>query len=99
LLEKLLSIEIRLGRQRDGEMHPARTIDIDILLYGDVILSDNNLIIPHPRLHLRNFVLVPLIEIEPDLVHPVFKMSVRDLLSLCPDNLGVNVFKTVVNLS
>lgn len=99
LLEKLLSIEISLGRQRDGEVYSARTIDIDILLYGDIILSDNNLKIPHPRLHLRNFVLVPLAEIEPDLVHPVFNMSIRELLSVSPDNLNVTIFNTFVNLS
>jgi 2-amino-4-hydroxy-6-hydroxymethyldihydropteridine diphosphokinase len=99
LLEKLLSIEIRLGRQRDGEAYSARTIDIDILLYGDIILSGNHLIIPHPRLHLRNFVLIPLFEIAPDLVHPVLNMSVRELLSLSPDNLDVNILNSIVNLS
>lgn len=80
LLVFLHSIENRLGRERNIVNGP-RTIDLDILFYDALVLNDTNLIIPHPRLHERKFVLVPLVEITPDFMHPIFRKSVTELLS------------------
>ncbi|MEK8030098.1 2-amino-4-hydroxy-6-hydroxymethyldihydropteridine diphosphokinase [Ideonella sp. DXS29W] len=79
LLQALQSIELRFGRERPYPNAP-RTLDLDVLLYGDVVLTDPELTVPHPRLHLRAFVLVPLAELAPDLVVPG-RGPVRDLLS------------------
>jgi 2-amino-4-hydroxy-6-hydroxymethyldihydropteridine diphosphokinase len=88
LLKLLLEIEMKLGRQRDEKYCP-RTIDIDILLYGDQICNDPQLRIPHPELQNRRFALTPLAEIGPGLVHPVFKKSITELLAICTDTLEV----------
>jgi 2-amino-4-hydroxy-6-hydroxymethyldihydropteridine diphosphokinase len=80
LLGFLLSIEDRMGRVRKEKWGP-RIIDLDILFYGDMVLDENNLQIPHPRLQERKFVLVPLNDIAPDLIHPVFRQTVSKLLS------------------
>jgi 2-amino-4-hydroxy-6-hydroxymethyldihydropteridine diphosphokinase len=70
----------------DGEAsYLPRTIDIDILFYGSRLVFDDILMIPHPRLHLRRFTLVPLAEIAPGFLHPVLKKSISDLLRECPD--------------
>jgi 2-amino-4-hydroxy-6-hydroxymethyldihydropteridine diphosphokinase len=84
LLVECLGIERSLGRQRIEPKGP-RTLDVDILLYDDWVVEEMGLTIPHPRLHLRRFVLIPLIEIEPNLVHPVFHEPVTSLLERCPD--------------
>ena len=88
LLKLLLEIEKKLGRQRDEKYGP-RTIDIDILLYGDQIFNDPQLRIPHPELQNRRFALTPLAEIGPGLVHPVFKKSITELHAICTDTLEV----------
>jgi 2-amino-4-hydroxy-6-hydroxymethyldihydropteridine diphosphokinase len=88
LLNLLLEIEKKLGRQRDEKYGP-RIIDIDILLYGDQICNDPQLRIPHPELQNRRFALTPLAEIGPGLVHPVFKKSITELLAICTDTLEV----------
>lgn len=88
LLKELLNIEIELGRIRNKRNDP-RTIDIDILFYDDVIVSTTELKVPHPRLHLRKFVLIPMSEIAPKLVHPVFKKTINELLNQCEDNSHV----------
>ncbi len=81
VLKNLLSIETGMGRNRDKDNKNApRTIDLDILFYGDRILTDDHLIIPHPRLHLRNFILIPLMEIAPDLMHPGLGKSIKSIL-------------------
>ena len=89
LLTTLLAIEKELGRQRFEKMGP-RTIDIDILFYDDLILNTELLIIPHPQLEKRRFVLTPLVEIAENIQHPVFKKSMKALLEICPDDLPVN---------
>ena len=78
LLKHIKQLEIQLGRQQSYRWGP-RLIDLDILFYDDLILNTAQLIIPHPRLHERAFVLVPLAEIAPDFIHPVLKKSIREL--------------------
>ena len=70
LLDVLLEIELELGRVREGERYGPRTIDLDLLLYGDLELDGPGLTVPHPRLHERAFALEPLQELEPALVVP-----------------------------
>jgi len=80
LLELLLGIENQMGRKRSQRYAP-RNIDLDLLLYDDVILNSDKLTLPHPRLHQRKFVLVPLAQIAPTVVHPLLKKSVERLLA------------------
>jgi 2-amino-4-hydroxy-6-hydroxymethyldihydropteridine diphosphokinase len=70
LLDRLLDVERELGRTREGPRYGPRTIDLDLLLYGDEELDEPGLVVPHPRLHERAFVLEPLAELRPDLVVP-----------------------------
>lgn len=85
VLSAILKIELLLGRIRNENRYSSRAIDIDILLYEDKIIDEINLKVPHPLMHERRFVLVPLSEIAPDLIHPVFKKSSADLLKSCSD--------------
>ena len=84
LLECCLEVEAEMGRIRRIPRGP-RLIDVDLLLYDQVILKLPHLEIPHARMHLRRFVLKPLAEIAPDLIHPLFKKNVTRLLEECPD--------------
>jgi len=88
LLEKVLQIESNMGRVRE-ERWGARIIDIDILFYGQDIINEPGLIVPHPELHNRRFTLEPLNEIGPDLQHPILKKSIFQLKSELKDNLIV----------
>lgn len=90
LLDYLLDIERTLGRERNEKWAP-RTIDLDILLYDELIVNSDRLILPHPRMHQRRFVLVPLAQINPNLVHPLLKKSVEELLRSCPDQSKVKL--------
>ena len=80
LLNKLKNIEHKIGRIGNSNEISAREIDIDILFYSDKIVDHKDLIIPHPRLHLRNFVLYPLNEIASDFVHPILIKPISELL-------------------
>ena len=91
VLETILSIERVLGRTRNSDQNAPRSIDIDIILYDNLIINQENLTVPHPRMHLRRFVLVPLSEIVPGYVHPIFGITVKELLDKCTDSLGVSI--------
>jgi 2-amino-4-hydroxy-6-hydroxymethyldihydropteridine diphosphokinase len=84
LLSLCQGIEASCGRKRTFPNAP-RTLDLDILLYGDAVIHREDLVIPHPRLHERRFALKPLAEIAPEAVHPILKASIRVLLKTCPD--------------
>lgn len=88
LLTEVLSVERQIGRKRDQKWGP-RIIDIDILFYGNTILNDPTLTIPHPGIPNRNFVLVPLNELASGLIHPSLNKSIEQLLRECPDTLPV----------
>jgi 2-amino-4-hydroxy-6-hydroxymethyldihydropteridine diphosphokinase len=88
LLHTLLDIEREIGRIRQ-EKYGARVIDIDLIFYNQDIISLPDLKVPHPRLHLRNFVLIPLEEIIPDFQHPVLKTTIGQLAAESPDTLPV----------
>ncbi|HEY0610137.1 MAG TPA: 2-amino-4-hydroxy-6-hydroxymethyldihydropteridine diphosphokinase [Chitinophaga sp.] len=88
LLHTLLNIERNIGRIRQQKWG-ARVIDIDIIFYGDQVISLPELKVPHPRMQNRRFVLVPLNEILPGLVHPVLQQNISTLLAECKDELPV----------
>lgn len=88
LLNALRRIERSLGRKRI-EKWRERSLDIDILYYGDRVIRTARLTVPHPELHNRRFALVPLCELAPHLLHPVFGLSQVELLRDCPDTLEV----------
>ena len=90
LLKSLLAIEADLGRERKKKWDP-RTIDLDILLFGQDVTDEHDLTVPHPYLHLRKFVLVPMTQLVPDLIHPVLGNTMSELLDSLPEE-GQAVF-------
>jgi len=95
LLGKLLKIEEKMGRVRKVKWGP-RIIDLDLLFYENFIISEANLKVPHPELHKRKFVLEPLKEIAPKLVHPILKKNAEELtLENCPNQI-VNKLKSIL---
>jgi 2-amino-4-hydroxy-6-hydroxymethyldihydropteridine diphosphokinase len=81
LLAHLLAIESRMGRRRNRKWE-SRIIDLDILLFGQQIIQEKNLVVPHPLMHERRFVLVPMVELAPDVSHPLTGQSMSELLNL-----------------
>jgi 2-amino-4-hydroxy-6-hydroxymethyldihydropteridine diphosphokinase len=92
LMAALLGLEQESGRQRTQRKGP-RTIDIDILLFGETVLHAPSLTIPHPAMHARRFVLEPLAEIAPEARHPLLKKTIRELLAELPPGQAVRKFK------
>lgn len=87
LLALAKGIEVKMGRR--GKSGEPRTIDIDILLYGDIVIDTPDLVIPHPRMAERSFVMVPLAEIAPELVHPVSWGKIKDMRDAIKEKQGV----------
>lgn len=92
LLERIQAIERRMGRVREVKWGE-RIIDIDILFFNNEVIDTETLTIPHPYLHYRNFVLLPLMDIAPGLVHPVFGLTIAELYARSEDTLAVEVVK------
>ena len=82
LLKHIKRLEVAMGRKASFHYGP-RLIDIDILFYDDEILETRSLVIPHPDLHKRGFVLMPMMDIAPDYMHPVMKRKIRELIGFC----------------
>ena len=95
-LSRMQEIETQLGRVRTGEKWLEREIDIDIIFWGNEILNYENLKVPHPYAHKRAFVLVPLLELIPDFIHPVIKKSLLDIHSELEDPEDVYLFGTKI---
>lgn len=88
IIKRILKIEEKMGRIRTIK-NAARIIDIDILFFNDELINEPNLIIPHAEISNRCFVLIPLNELVPEMIHPVFNKSIHELLSACKDELKV----------
>ena len=102
VLQQLLDIERELGRIRHPEIqgYTSRTADLDLLYFGHRVINTDTLTVPHPRLHLRRFALVPMCEMAPEWVHPVFGLTQQELLQQCPDEcvireMAINIDETI----
>ncbi len=91
LMQTILIIEEKMGRIRNKKNDP-RVIDIDILFYNRDIIEQRELMVPHPQIQNRRFVLIPLNELSPNLKHPALKKTIHQLLTICPDKLEVKKF-------
>ena len=91
----LKDIEFKVGR-KDFKQNKDREIDIDIIFYGDRIINEKNLIIPHPRMHKRKFVLQPMLDLTADFKHPLLNKSIKELVLLSEDSLRVTKLNDVI---
>lgn len=89
VLDQVLEIEKEMGREREGTGYSDRTIDIDLLLFGEYQLEHERLTLPHPSMGDRRFVLAPLAQIAPGLIHPLTRITISDMLERCPDRSQV----------
>ncbi|MBU4344480.1 MAG: 2-amino-4-hydroxy-6-hydroxymethyldihydropteridine diphosphokinase [Desulfobacteraceae bacterium] len=93
LLDKLKSIQSNAGRDHDAVRFSPRILDLDIIMYDDFVINSPELIIPHPRMHKRRFVLKPICDIDPHIVHPVLKKDMQYLLDRLDDGQMVRLLK------
>ena len=91
ILAAIRQVEHSRGRRLDGERWGPRPLDIDLLLFRDRVIDEPDLQVPHPRCHLRRFVLVPLADLAPQRIHPSTGLSIRQLLAQCPDRSAVEL--------
>ena len=89
ILKKILAIEQDMGRIRNNNYYEARIIDIDIIFYDNQIIKTDSLTVPHPKIAERRFVLLPLLELNPDLVNPVSGLTIWQMYRECGDKLSV----------
>lgn len=100
LLTLLLSIEAQLGRTRsESERYSSRTIDLDLLLFGQEVINSDQLVIPHPRMLERRFVLEPLNELIPSYIHPVKQLRLSELLKSCIDESEVFIHAKALSIN
>jgi 2-amino-4-hydroxy-6-hydroxymethyldihydropteridine diphosphokinase len=90
LMDILLEIELQQGRVRQERWGP-RTLDLDIIFFGEQLISTESLEIPHPRMEDRKFVLIPMVEINPNLIHPISRKSIRQILLECKDECDCKI--------
>jgi 2-amino-4-hydroxy-6-hydroxymethyldihydropteridine diphosphokinase len=97
LLERLIDIQQAAGRKRDTIRFGPRVLDLDIIFYGDLVIADGTLQIPHPRMHKRRFVLQPMCDIDPTVVHPVLGKNVKRLLDhLSEEGQSIRLYPCVL---
>ncbi|MFN0032062.1 MAG: 2-amino-4-hydroxy-6-hydroxymethyldihydropteridine diphosphokinase [Flavobacteriales bacterium] len=89
LIQEISELEEFFGRERTPGIVDSRTLDVDLLLYDDLHHVAECIEVPHPRLHLRRFVLIPLAEVAAEILHPTLKKTVRELLTACVDQATV----------
>ena len=87
--QNIQTIESVLKKEKSKDPNGPRNIDIDLLFFDDEIYDSEDIKVPHPRMHLRNFVLIPLNEMTPEFVHPILKKSISELATACEDSLAV----------
>jgi 2-amino-4-hydroxy-6-hydroxymethyldihydropteridine diphosphokinase len=92
LFDSLMAIELEMGRIRT-EKWGSRIIDLDLLIFGEQVLDSPDLVVPHPLLHTRRFVLEPLVQVAPELVHPILNVTIRRLLNELPRESYVEILK------
>jgi len=95
LLEFLMSIENRMGRVSDGRKDSPRVIDLDILLFGNLVLQEHSLTIPHAELHKRRFAMVPCLEIDPQIIHPGLRRPLAKFLGKIDDQQSVERIRKI----
>lgn len=93
LMDKLLNIEKEFGRTREGEGYQSRTIDMDIILIKEMVINTEKLLVPHPKMQERKFVLVPCNEIASAWQHPLFKKTISELLEMCEDSSNPKLYE------
>lgn len=86
LMKRAMVVEQQLGRVRSKDKYSSRTMDVDILFFNNEVLNTKNVVVPHPRMHLRRFVLEPMFELNKNLKHPILNKTIEQLLNECQDN-------------